>query len=82
MVAELAWKQDAAARQQSSQQRKLEKIQSEKAKIERMTPEQQRKAEEKLRKRQIKKNGPSATVRKLNDGPESCARARVGGLVS
>lgn len=65
-MAELAWKQDAAARQQSSQQRKLEKIQSEKAKIERMTsPEQQRKAEEKLRKRQIKKNGPSATVRKL-----------------
>ena len=82
-MAELAWKQDAAARQQSSQQRKLEKIQSEKAKIERMTsPEQQRKAEEKLRKRQIKKNGPSATVRKLNDGAESCARARVGGLVS
>ena len=67
MVAELAWKQDAAARQQSSQQRKLEKIQSEKAKIDRMTsPEQQRKAEEKLRKRQIKKNGPSATVRILN----------------
>ena len=73
MVAELAWKQDAAARQQSSQQRKLEKIQSEKAKIDRMTsPEQQRKAEEKLRKRQIKKNGPSATVRKLKDDTKSC----------
>jgi hypothetical protein len=62
LVADLAFKQDLVARQQDIQGRKFDKLREEKDKITQMTPDQQRKAEEKLRKRQLKKGGPQVSM--------------------
>jgi len=49
-------------RQEAAQQRKLQKIQKEKAALESLSPEAQRKAEEKMQKREMKKRMPKFKV--------------------
>jgi len=59
---EKASKEAHEQRQEAAQQRKLQKLQKEKAALEGLSPEAQRKAEEKIQKREMKKRNPKFKV--------------------
>jgi len=59
---EKASKEAHEQRQEAAQQRKIQKLQKEKAALENLSPEAQRKAEEKLQKREMKKRVPKFKV--------------------
>jgi len=61
-VQEAALKEKLAQRQEAIQQKKIEKIQKEKEKLDKLSPEEQRRMEEKMAKKEAKKRVPKMKV--------------------